>query len=59
MKEVFEAIEEIETMLERQVEWSLTDHVEKREIDPYLTQAYNGLMGLKIMAEDVERENQL
>jgi len=59
MKEVFEAIEEIETMLERKVEWSLTDHVEKREIDPYLTQAYNGLMGLKIMAEDVERENQL
>ena len=59
MKEVFEAIEEIETMLERKVEWSLTDHVEKREIDPYLTQAYNGLMGLKIMAEDVKRENQL
>jgi len=59
MKEVFEAIAEIETMLERKVEWSLTDHVEKREIDPYLTQAYNGLMGLKIMAEDVERENQL
>jgi hypothetical protein len=59
MKEVFEAIEEIETMLERKVEWSLTDYVEKREIDPYLTQAYNGLMGLKIMAEDVERENQL
>ena len=59
MKEVFEAIAEIETMLERKVEWSLTDHVEKREIDPYLTQAYNGLMGLKIMAEDVKRENQL
>ena len=59
MKEVFEAIEEIETMLERQVEWGLTDHVEKHEIDPYLTQAYNGLMGLKIMAEDVKRENQL
>ena len=59
MKEVFEAIAEIETMLERQVEWSLTDYVEKHEIDPYLTQAYNGLMGLKIMAEDVERENQL
>jgi hypothetical protein len=59
MKEVFEAIAEIETMLERQVEWGLTDHVEKREIDPYLTQAYNGLIGLKIMAEDVKRENQL
>ena len=59
MKEVFEAIEEIETMLERKVEWGLTDYVEKREIDPYLTQAYKGLMGLKIMAEDVKRENQL
>ena len=59
MIEVFEAIEEIETMLERQVEWGLTDYVEKHEIDPYLTQAYNGLMGLKIMAEDVKRENQL
>ena len=59
MKEVFEAIAEIETMLERQVEWSLTDYVEKHEIDPYLTQAYKGLMGLKIMAEDVKRENQL
>jgi hypothetical protein len=56
MKEVIEKIAEIESMLERDIEWSLTDYVEKKEISPYLTQAYEGLMGLKIVADKIETE---
>jgi hypothetical protein len=54
MKDVVETIETIESMLEREVEWPLTDHYEKSEIQPLLREIYANLMVLKLNAEEVE-----
>ena len=54
MKDVIETIETIESMLEREIEWPLTDYVEKKDIQPLLTEIYSCLMVLKLKAEDIE-----
>ena len=59
MKEVIDAIEEIETMLERQVEWVLTDYIEKKDIQPLLREIYLNLMVMKVTAYNIPEEQQL
>lgn len=53
MKDVITTIEEIESMLERQVEWPLTDYIEKKDIGPLLKEIYANLMILKLNAEEL------
>ena len=56
MKEVFEAIAEIEQKLEREIEWPLTDYVEKKDIKLYLQNIYDNLRELYLIADNVETE---
>ena len=51
MKDVIEAIEEIQTILERQVEWALTDKVQLKTINPQLEEINRNLEQLKHLAE--------
>lgn len=53
MNEVINTIEEIESMLERKVEWPLTDVLEKKDVQPLLTEIYANLMILKLNAEEL------
>ena len=53
MNEVINTIEEIESMLERKVEWPLTDALEKKDVKPLLTEIYANLMILKLNAEEL------
>lgn len=60
MKNVIEKIEEIQSILERDIEWPLTDYIDKKEITPFLTEIYANLMILKLNAENIsdkERDN--
>lgn len=55
MKEVIETIETIESMLEREIEWPLTDYFDKKDIQPLLSEIYANLMALKLnYAEKIE-----
>ena len=58
MQEVFEAIAEIEQKLEREVEWNLTDHVEKKDINLYLQNIYDNLRELYLVADRIQEEEQ-
>jgi len=53
MKEVIDTIEMIESMLEREVEWPLTDYLEKKDVQPLLSEIYANLMVLKLNAENI------
>ena len=55
MKEVIEKISEIQSIIEREVEWPLTDHVELKEITPMLCKINANLGMLQIVAENVKR----
>ena len=50
---VIETIEEIESMLERRVEWPLTDVLEKKDVQPLLSEIYAILNVLKLNAEEL------
>ena len=52
MNEVITTIEEIESMLERKIEWPMTDYIEKKDIEPILHEIYANLMILKLNAEE-------
>jgi hypothetical protein len=54
MKDVIETIETIESMLEREIEWPLTDYLDKKDIQPLLSEIYANLMVLKLNAENIE-----
>ena len=54
MKDVIEKISEIQSMIEREVEWPLTDYVELKEITPTLRQIHAGLLRLQIIADNIE-----
>ena len=54
MKDVIEKISEIQSMIEREVEWPLTDHYETSEVNPTLRQINAGLLQLQIMAEQIK-----
>ena len=53
MNEVINTIEEIESMLERRVEWPLTDVLEKKDVQPLLSEIYAILNVLKLNAEEL------
>jgi len=53
MKDVIDTIETIESMLEREVEWPMTDYIDKKEIAPLLQEIYANLMVLKLNAENI------
>jgi len=53
IENVIEKIEEIQSILERDVEWPLTDYIDKKEIAPFLTEIYANLMILKLNAENI------
>jgi len=53
MNEVVTTIEEIESMLERQVEWPLTDVLEKKDVQPLLSEVYAILNVLKLNVEEL------
>lgn len=59
MNEVFEAIAEIEQKLEREIEWNLTDHVEKKEINLYLQNIYDNLRELYLIADKINEEEKV
>jgi hypothetical protein len=56
MKEVIEKISEIQSIIEREVEWPLTDYVELTEIAPMLRVINANLMKLQLVAEEIEVE---
>jgi hypothetical protein len=51
MNEVINTIEEIES--KRKIEWPLTDFLEKKDVQPLLTEIYANLMILKLNAEEL------
>ena len=55
MKDVIEKISEIQSIIEREIEWPLTDHVELKEIAPMLCKINANLGMLQIVAENVKR----
>ena len=55
MNELIEKISEIQSMIEREVEWPLTDHIDKKEINPTLCKINAGLLHLQIIAENIEK----
>ena len=55
-KEIIEKISELQSLLEREVEWSLTDYVESSEINPALRQINAGMLQLQIIAEEIEKD---
>ena len=54
MNEVINTIEEIESMLEREVEWELVDHVDVSSLKTILQNLYGYTTQLKNLAEEVE-----
>lgn len=54
--EIIEKISELQSLLEREVEWSLTDYVESSEINPALRQINAGMLQLQIIAEEIEKD---
>ena len=54
MKDVIEKISEIQSMIEREVEWPLIDHYETSEVNPTLRQINAGLLQLQIMADQIK-----
>jgi len=53
MNDVISTIEEIESMLERKVEWPLTDILDKEDVAPLIKEIYANLMILKLNAEEL------
>lgn len=53
MQNVIEAIEEIQSMLERQVEWPLTDKIGKEDINIELKSINSSLEQLKMIASEL------
>ena len=58
MKEVIEKISEIQSIIEREVEWPLTDHVELKEIAPILCKINANLVLLQLVAQEVAQKNE-
>jgi hypothetical protein len=54
MENVVETIKEIQSRLEREVEWPLTDHIDSITVREHLRVINANLMMLQIYAEQVE-----
>jgi RNA-binding protein YlmH len=56
-QEIIEKISEIQSMIEREVEWPMTDYIEPSEINPTLRQINAGLLHLQIIAENISKNS--
>jgi len=54
MQNVVETIQEIQSRLEREVEWPLTDHIDSATVHEHMRVINANLMMLQIYAEQVE-----
>lgn len=55
MENVVETIQEINSRLEREVEWPLTDHIDPATVKEHLRVIYANLQMLQIYAENIEQ----
>ena len=58
MKDVIEKISEIQSIIEREVEWPLTDHVELKEIAPMLCKINANLGMLQCVAQEIAQKSE-
>ena len=58
MEQLIDRISEIQRMIEREVEWPLTDHVSGDVVNPHLRVINANLMMLQGIAEQIEKEQQ-
>jgi len=56
MEDVVETIQEIQSRLEREVEWPLTDHIDPKTVNEHLRVINANLMMLQLLAQQVEKE---
>lgn len=56
MENVIETIAELQSRLEREIEWPLTDHVTLAEISPMLQSINDNLTKLQTVAENIQTE---
>ena len=56
MEKVIETISEIQSMLEREVEWSLTDYIPANTVNEHLRVINANLMMLQLLAQQVGEE---
>jgi len=54
MENVIETIQEIQSRLEREVEWPLTDHIDSATVNQHLRVINANLMMLQLLAQQVE-----
>ena len=54
-QEIIEKISEIQSIIEREVEWPMTDYIDKKEINPVLCKINAGLLELQIIAENISK----
>ena len=56
-QEIIEKISEIQSIIEREVEWPMTDYIDKKEINPVLCKINAGLLELQIIAENISKNS--
>ena len=56
MEKVIETISEIQSMLEREVEWPLTDYIPANTVNEHLRVINANLMMLQLLAQQVGEE---
>lgn len=54
MQDVIETISELQSRLEREVEWPLTDYIDSATVNEHLRVINANLMMLQLLAEQVE-----
>jgi len=57
IKEVIESLYEAEKVIERQVEWPMTDHFDLIDVYPHLSKIQDAISSLLDMAHEKESEN--
>jgi hypothetical protein len=58
MKEVIEKISEIQSIIEREIEWPLTDHIDLKEIAPMLCKINANLGMLQCVAQEIGEKSE-
>lgn len=54
MQQVIETISELQSRLEREVEWPLTDHIDPATVNQHLRVINANLMRLSLLAKQVD-----
>ena len=57
IKEVIESLYEVESIIERKVEWPMTDHFELKDVYPHLSKIQDAIRSLLYMAYEKEFED--